>query len=93
MITTQDITKLEKIFSTKLELEELRVDMNDGFHILTKQITHLSENVERLTVNMDYIVGKYKERDLEDHIGSMVQARHTRQIEAIAEYVQIELPE
>jgi hypothetical protein len=46
-------------YATKDELDELRIDMNDGFYVL-------NEKMDGLISAVDFIAGKYREREQEE---------------------------
>ncbi len=91
--TKEDLKQMREIFATKEELQELRIDMNDGFHVLNEKMDGVLGRVDEVFNAVDFIAGKYREREQEDAVGAAVQARHGRQIDAIAEYIEFELPE
>lgn len=85
MITDTDIKKLEKVFVTKSEFNEFKINANKHFDLLEYRVTQLSQEFNEFREEMrefrdqtyktlDWLVGAFKKFD-EEH--AILSARYS----------------
>lgn len=81
MISDADITKLKKVFATKEELADLKVEVGE-----------VHDKIDSVLIKLDGIAGAVQDLREENSAGVVHLARHDRQIDALAKGTNIALP-
>lgn len=81
MISDTDITKLKKVFATKEDLADVKVELGE-----------VHDKVDTVLIKLDGIVGAIHDLRQENSAGAVHLARHDRQIEALAKGTKISIP-
>lgn len=87
-LTHAEFKKAAAAFATKMDLAVLRYEVGD----LRLEVAEIKDTVDSIHNKLDKFLGNYERLDSESKVCTVVQRRHTKQIEALAANARFILP-